>query len=130
MIVVDSSALLAIYFDEPEKPAFSELIVAVDGPLMGAPNFLEAAMVVEGRHGEIGGRQLDAISANLGLQVVSFEADQMVFAREAFRRFGKGRHKASLNFGDCCAYALAKTLDWPLLFKGADFALTDIKRAL
>ena len=76
------------------------------------------------------GRELDRISGNLGLTIVAFDAGHVAAAREGFRRFGKGRHRAGLNFGDCCAYALAKTLDVPLLFKGNDFALTDIKPAL
>ena len=70
------------------------------------------------------------IVASFGLSVSAFDADHVEAARHAFRRYGKGSHRAALNFGDCCAYALAKTLDLPLLFKGNDFALTDIKRAL
>ena len=130
MIVVDSSALLAIYFDEPEKASFSELLVSDDSPRIGAPNLVQASMVAEARNGEAGCRQLDRIVGNLGIDVVAFEAAHVHAAREAFRRYGKGRHRASLNFGDCCAYALAKSLGLPLLFKGDDFALTDLKRAL
>jgi ribonuclease VapC len=87
-------------------------------------------MVAETRHGEAGCRELDRIAANLGLEIVPFDASHIQGARDALRRFGKGRHRASLNFGDCCAYALAKLRDVPLLFKGNDFALTDLKRAL
>ena len=130
MIVVDSSALIAIYFDEAEKASFADAVISVDGPCIGAPNFLEASMVVEARKGEAGCRELDRIADNLGLQVVPFESSHIQAAREAFRRYGKGRHRAALNFGDCCAYALAKTLNLPLLCKGNDFALTDLKRAL
>jgi ribonuclease VapC len=130
LIVVDSSALIAIYFNEPEKASFALAVVSVDAPCIGAPNFLEASMVAETRHGEAGCRELDKIAASLSLQIVPFDASHIQVAREAFRRFGKGRHRASLNFGDCCAYALAKRLDVPLLFKGNDFALTDLKRAL
>ena len=130
MIVVDSSALIAIYLDEPEKAAFALTIVSADGPCIGAPNFLEASMIAETRNGEAGCRELDRIVASLGLQIASFEAAHIQAAREAFRRYGKGRHRAGLNFGDCCAYALAKALEMPLLFKGNDFALTDLKRAL
>ncbi len=86
-------------------------------------------MVAEDRNGEAGCRQLDRVVGNLGIDVVAFEAAHVHAAREAFRRYGKGRHRAALNFGDCCAYALAKSLNWPLLFKGNDFALTDLKRA-
>ncbi|MEA2814711.1 MAG: ribonuclease VapC [Rhodospirillaceae bacterium] len=130
MIVVDSSALIAIYFNEPEKASFALAVVSVDAPCIGAPNFLEASMVAETRHGEAGCRELDRIAANLGLEIVPFDASHIQGARDALRRFGKGRHRASLNFGDCCAYALAKLRDVPLLFKGNDFALTDLKRAL
>ena len=130
MIVVDSSALIAIYFNEPEKASFALAVVSVDAPCIGAPNFLEASMVAETRHGEAGCRELDRIAANLGLEIVPFDASHIQGARDAFRRFGKGRHRANLNFGDCCAYALAKLRDVPLLFKGSDFALTDLKRAL
>ncbi len=128
MIAVDSSALVAIYFDEPEKASFAATIVMADSPVIGAPNLLEASMVVEARHGEPGCRELDEIVVNLGLEVVPFDVPHVEAARAAFRRYGKGRHRAGLNFGDCCAYALAKALDAPLLFKGNDFALTDIKR--
>ena len=130
MLVVDSSALIAIYFNEPEKASFALAVVSVDAPCIGAPNFLEASMVAETRHGEAGCRELDRIAANLGLEIVPFDASHIQGARDAFRRFGKGRHRANLNFGDCCAYALAKLRDVPLLFKGNDFALTDLKRAL
>jgi ribonuclease VapC len=130
LIVVDSSALIAIYFNEPEKASFALAVVSVDAPCIGAPNFLEASMVAETRHGEAGCRELDRIAANLGLEIVPFDASHIQGARDALRRFGKGRHRASLNFGDCCAYALAKLRDVPLLFKGNGFALTDLKRAL
>ncbi|SEO94646.1 Uncharacterized protein, contains PIN domain [Rhodospirillales bacterium URHD0017] len=130
MIVVDSSALLAIYFDEAEKASFAGAVVAADSPCIGAPNLLEASMIAEVRNGEAGCRELDRIVANLALQVVAFEAGHIQAARDAFRRYGRGRHRAALNFGDCCAYGLAKTLDLPLLFKGNDFTLTDLKRAL
>jgi ribonuclease VapC len=130
LIVVDSSALLAIYLNEPEKASFSSAVVSVDAPCIGAPNFLEASMVAEIRHGEQGCRELDRMAVNLGLEIVAFDASHIQAAREAFRRYGRGRHRAALNFGDCCAYALAKFLGFPLLFKGDDFALTDLKRAL
>ena len=87
-------------------------------------------MIVEARQGRAGCRDLDELVVASGLEVVAFDASHIEQAREAFRRFGKGRHRAALNFGDCCAYGLAKTLELPLLFKGNDFALTDIKPAL
>lgn len=128
MIAVDSSALLAIYLNEPEKRAFADVITMADGAAAGAPNLFEASMVAEARHGKPGCRDLDELVAALGIEVVAFDARHIEAARDAFRRFGKGRHRAALNFGDCCAYAIAKTLDAPLLFKGNDFPLTDIAR--
>jgi len=130
LIVVDSSALIAIYFNEPEKASFALAVVSVDAPCIGAPNFLEASMVAETRHGEAGCRELDRIAANLGLEIVPFDASHIQGARDAFRRFGKGRHRAGLNFGDVFSYALAKERGLPLLYKGADFAQTDIVSAV
>lgn len=130
MIVVDSSALIAIYFDEPERASFADLIVSQDEPIVGAPNLVEASMVVEARHGEVGCRDLDRLVTSLGLTIASFGPSHVQAARDAFRRYGRGRHRAGLNFGDCCAYALAKTLGLPLLFKGNDFGFTDLRRAL
>lgn len=103
--------------------------MAADSAQIGAPNFFEASMVAETRKGPAGCRDLDGLIASMGLSVVAFDAAHIEGARDAYRRYGKGRHRAALNFGDCCAYALAKALDWPLLFKGNDFALTDLKRA-
>jgi len=128
LIVVDSSALLAVALDEPEKVAFAFDIIGSFRPRMGAPNLLEASMVVETRRGEAGCRELDSLVESLGIDIVAFDARYVAEARRAFRIYGKGRHRAALNFGDCLAYALAKTLDMPLLFKGDDFSLTDIKR--
>ena len=101
-----------------------------DAAKIGAPNYLEVSMVAEARRGQSGCRDLDQLASSLGVQLVSFDASHMKEARAAYRRFGKGRHRALLNFGACCAYAIAKTLGLPLLFKGNDFLLTDIKRAL
>jgi len=130
LIVVDSSALIATLLNEAEKAEFAAAILAADGAQMTVPNYFEVSMVAEARQGSAGCRDLDRLLASLGLDVVAFDATHIEGARDAFRRFGKGRHRASLNFGDCCAYALARSLDLPLLFKGNDFALTDLKRAL
>lgn len=130
MIVVDSSVLLAICFREPEHAEFTAAILSADDARLSAPNLVEAIMVIEARRGELGARELDRAVVSLGLTVVPFDASHIVAAREGFRRFGKGRHRTALNFGDCCAYGLAKTLDMPLLFKGNDFVLTDIRPAL
>jgi ribonuclease VapC len=130
LICVDSSALIAVLLNEPEKAEFVEAIVAADGAQIGAPSYFEACIVAEARQGVSGWRDLDRLASALGLNVVAFNATHIEGARDAYRRFGKGRHQAALNFGDCCAYALAKSLNFPLLFKGNDFALTDIKRAV
>jgi ribonuclease VapC len=97
---------------------------------MSAVSLVEAALVIEGRFGERGARELDALLARSRIEVVAFDDRQAMFARDAFRRFGRGRHAAGLNFGDCLAYALAKHLGEPLLFKGDDFAGADITPAL
>ncbi|WP_421997394.1 type II toxin-antitoxin system VapC family toxin [Reyranella sp.] len=127
---MDSSALLAILLNEPDRQRYADALLAVDGAQIGAPNYFEASMVAESQQGPSGCRDLDQLAAVAGLSVVPFDAVHVDAAREAFRRYGEGRHRAALTFGDCCAYALARTLDWPLLFKGDDFALTDLKRAL
>ncbi len=124
-MVIDTSALAAILFGEPERRAFNERIEAHQTRLISAGTLLEAAFVVEGRSGEAAGRELDLFLHRAGFQVVPFDAEQAEVARAAFRRFGKGRHPAGLNFGDCFAYALATITGEPLLFKGEDFARTD-----
>lgn len=130
MIVIDSSALVAILRDEPERNAFIDAIVDHGQPCISAATYVEASMVVELRLGDRGGREIDVLIDDIGIATVPVDQAQARIAREAFRRFGKGRHQAALNFGDCFVYALAKALDAPLLFKGNDFALTDLKRAL
>jgi ribonuclease VapC len=132
MICVDRSAIVAIVKDEPERARFMRAIDQADGSAMSAANYLEATMVCEGALTAPGRVVFDSEIANLrqlGLAIVAFDETQAELAREGFRRFGKGRHPAGLNFGDCFAYALAKALDVPLLFKGDDFAKTDLTRA-
>lgn len=130
MIVIDSSALVAILRDEPERGALIDAILDHGEPCISAATYVEASMVMELRLGDRGGREIDALIADVGIATVPFDQVQAKVAREAFRRFGKGRHRAGLNLGDCFVYALAKTLSAPVLFKGNDFALTDLKRAL
>lgn len=133
MIVVDSSAIAAIALAEPEGFRFAQAIEADGDARLSAANYLEMANVMEGRHGASGQVLFDGCVSRLraaGLLIVAFDETQADLAREGFRRFGKGRHAAGLNFGDCFAYALAKALDAPLLFKGDDFAKTDIKAAI
>ncbi len=126
-MVIDTSALLAIFLAEPERSIFLNLILATESRLISAPNALETGMVLEARRGEAAGREFDLFQVRAGLEIVAFDGDQLDLARSAWRRFGKGRHPAGLNFGDCFAYALARTTGEPLLAKGADFAKTDIE---
>ena len=125
-MVLDSSAVLAVLFDEPERRAFTLSIERDPRRLMSAGNVLESALVAEARRGESAGRELDLLLHRADVQVVPVDADQVELARSAWRRFGKGRHPAGLNFGDCFAYALAVASGEPLLFKGEDFRRTDI----
>jgi len=125
-VVIDSSAILAILLDEPERRAFNKMIEADPVRLLSAANFVEASVVIEARLGENAGREFDLFVHRAALEIVPVDADQAEIARRAYRHFGKGRHRAGLNFGDCFAYALAKTRGEPLLFKGADLAATDV----
>ncbi len=124
-MVIDTSALIAILQDEPERRVLNEAIEAAESCAMSTGSFLEISMVIESRYGPDGTRDLDLFISKARITFASVDADQAHVARDAFRRYGKGRHSAGLNFGDCFAYALARTLDEPLLFKGNDFALTD-----
>src|SRR5947209_5293973 len=112
-MVIDTSALLAMFLAEPERPVFLDLI-------------LEAGIVLEARRGESAGREFDLFVVRTNLEIVPVDAEQIEIARSAWRSFGKGRHPAALNFGDCFAYALARASGEPILAKGQDFALTDI----
>ena len=125
-MVIDTSALVAILQDEPERGAFTVAIEAADRRAMSVVSFVETSMVVDSRHGADGVRALDLLVAKAGIELVAVDTAQAHAARVAFRVYGKRRHPAGLNFGDCFPYALAKTLGEPLLFKGADFPLTDI----
>ncbi len=125
-MVIDTSALIAILQDEPERRAFNEAIEAAESCAMSTASFLETSMIVESRYGPDGTRDLDLFISKARITLASVDADQAYVARDAFRRYGKGRHPAGLKFGDSFAYALAKMLGEPLLFKGNDFAVTDI----
>ncbi len=129
-MVVDSSAVLAILFNEPERDLFSDALAAGRVRLMSSVNVLETAVVISSRKGPRGARELDLLLHRAEFEVVSFTADHFRFARDAYERYGKGRHPAGLNLGDCCAYALARHTGHPLLFKGDDFPRTDVARAL
>lgn len=129
-MVLDTSAILAILLNEPEIDPFSAAIENDPVRLLSAASLVEAAMVMESRYGEPGGRELDLLLQTIGIEVVSLDARQAEVARHAFRRFGKGRHAASLNFGDCFSYALSQVSGEPLLFKGDDFSRTDVRTVL
>ena len=128
-MIVDSSALIAIFLKEPEGRLLDVAIVDETDCRMSTANFLEASMVIMAKKGQDGARGLDLLIARMGIRLVPFTESQARLARAAFERYGKARHRAGLNFGDCIAYALAKETGDALLFKGADFAQTDIAAA-
>lgn len=127
-MVIDASAILAILFGEREADAFAAAIEAAPVRLISAATALEAAIVVESELGAEGARELDLLLHKAEIAIEPFTPEQLAAARYAFRSFGKGRHAAALNFGDCFSYALSKTLGEPLLFKGRDFAQTDVEQ--
>lgn len=128
-MVLDSSALLAILLDEPERKSFIDSIEASAQRSMSVVSLVESGIVLESRRGSSASSVLDAFVMRAGIEVVSVDAEQGRAARQAFSRFGKGRHAAGLNFGDCFAYALAHTTGDPLLYKGNDFSKTDVTSA-
>lgn len=130
MIVIDSSALVAILRREPEADAFLRIIAEADACFLSSVSLLETSMVLAGRTGEAERwSDLDALIARAQIEVVPQDTHQATQAREAFLRYGKGRHAARLNVGDCASYALAKSRNVPLLFKGDDFLRTDLPAA-
>ena len=126
LMVVDTSALLAIFLAEPERRQFLEAITQGEARYISAANVLETGIVLEARRGEAAGREFDLFLHHARLEVVPVDSDQIEIARVAWRKYGKGRHPAGLNFGDCFAYALAKVMDQPILFKGDNFTNTEI----
>ena len=129
-MVLDTSALLALLLDEPEAEAFRIALEDDDARLVSAATLLETALVIEARKGESAGRELDLLISKAAITVVPVDEDQVSEARRAWRRFGRGRHEAALNYGDLFAYALARATGQPLLFKGDAFARTDVARAV
>lgn len=125
-MVIETSALVSMLTDEPEAQRFEAAVAADPVRLMSTASYLEAAIVIEQRFGEPGGRELDLWLHRASVDLVGVDADQAEVARSAYRRFGKGRDPAGLNYGDCFAYALAKVSGEPLLVKGGDFGHTDI----
>jgi ribonuclease VapC len=128
-MVIDTSALLAILQDEPERRAFNEAIEAAASRAISVASWVEVSMVIETRTGAEGLRDLDLFVDRARIEIVPVNVEQGKAARRAFSRFGKGRHPAGLNYGDCFAYALASHLGEPLLFKGEDFGKTDVTPA-
>ena len=126
-MVIDTSALVAVFLAEAERQQFLDRIVEAATRLISAASALETGIVLEARRGEAAGREFDLFLVRANLQVIPVDGEQVEIARSAWRRYGKGRHRASLNFGDCFAYALAKSSGEPLLAKGTDFAATDIE---
>jgi ribonuclease VapC len=129
-MIVDTSAVLAILFNERDAKTYARAISEADSRRMSAASFVEAAVVVEAQTKESGSRQFDAFFRRAGIVIEPVTEEQAHAARQAYTDFGKGRHRAGLNFGDCFAYALAKVTGEPLLFKGNDFAKTDIEAAV
>ncbi len=129
-MVIDTSALIVILSDEPERRAFNEAIEAAGSRAMSVATLVEVSIVIESRYGAEGLRDLDLFVEQAGIELAPVDIEQSGVARRAFSRFGKGRHPAGLNYGDCFAYALATVLGQPLLYKGDDFTQTDVAAAV
>ena len=126
-MVIDTSALMAILRLEPERSVFLDAIEASESRTMSTATFVEASIVAEKSRGAEGLREMDLFLKTAGIDLVAVDSEQAHVARRAFSRFGKGRHRAGLNYGDCFSYALAVTVGEPLLFKGDDFGHTDVE---
>ena len=129
-VIIDTSALVAILYGEPEATAFTQSIHNADTNRISVATYLELSMVIETQLGPAGMRQAETFLRRAGVTIEPVDLEQGELARQAFLDFGKGRHKAGLNFGDCFSYALAKATGEALLFKGHDFAATDIVSAV
>lgn len=128
-MVIDTSAIMAILQREQDARGYANAIEAADRRLISTVSVLEAGILAKSRKGDQGAQELDGFLVSADLEIVPFDMEQVAVARDAFDRFGKGRHAAGLNFGDCAVYALAATRAEPLLFKGNDFAATDLDPA-
>ena len=129
-MIIDSSAILAVLFDEPDAAVYASAIANASSCRISAANYVETAVVVEAQSPAAGGRQFDTFMRRAGIAIEPVTEEQALIARQAYFDFGKGRHPAGLNFGDCFSYALAKAFREPLLFKGNDFSRTDVEAAL
>ena len=127
-MVIDTSAILAISLAEPEAERIATAITSFSVRKMSAVNWLECLLVMESRRGEKAADDTLLILEQFGVEVVTFDREHLFEARHAWQRYGKGRHPAGLNMGDCCAYAASTVLSEPLLFKGGDFSRTDVQR--
>ena len=125
-MVIDTSALLAILQREPERRSFVEAIESADSTRMSVASFVESSIVIESRYGAEGLRDLDRFISRASIELIPVDQEQGELARTAFSRFGKGRHRAGLNYGDCFSYAVAIALGEPILYKGDDFIHTDV----
>ena len=128
-MVLDTSALVAILAGEPESRRSILAIEAVESRLISAATLVETSTIIESRYGAEGVRDLDLFLVRAEIETVAFDSEQGAVARRAFPRFGKGRHRAGLNYGDCFSYALANTRGEPRLYKGDDFVHTDLSTA-
>jgi ribonuclease VapC len=129
-LVIDTSALLAVLFVEDDAQTYAQALLSSAERRMAAPTWVESMQVATARRGNIGQEGLQELLIRLDVEVVAFDAGLARMAYEAWLHFGKGRHPAALNFGDCFSYALAKQRGEPLLFKGDDFSRTDLTAAL
>ncbi len=126
-MLIDSSALIAVLEKEPEAELFLRLMYEADTLKISTVTYTEVSLVLYSRFGDLGLVKLDELLTGLAVEFITFDKTQAQLARIAWQQYGKGRHPAKLNFGDCCSYAAAKYLNEVLLFKGNDFPHTDIK---
>lgn len=129
-MILDTSAVIAVLQNEPLAPELVAVLQNAPIKRMSAASLVEAGVILQARYGDHGERELDLFVQRANLEIVPVTQEHAEYARSAYRRFGRGRHAAGLNFGDCFAYALARALDEPLLFVGEDFAQTDVRAAL
>ena len=125
-MIIDTSAIIAVLFNESDAEIYANAIAQADVCRISAATYVEAAVVIEVQTSGSGSRQLDAFMRRAGITLEPVTEDHAHIARQAFTDFGKGRHPAALNYGDCFSYALAKATGEPLLFKGRDFSKTDL----
>jgi ribonuclease VapC len=129
-MIIDTSAVLAILFEEGDAEIFARALTRAESCRMSAASFVEAAVVIDAQTKDKGSRLFDAFIRRAAIAIEPVTEEQAHIARQAYADFGKGRHRAGLNFGDCFSYALAKVTGEPPLFKGKDFTKTDIASAL